>query len=155
MENIFVQQQIVDDFEQFTLVVCNLDQRASSVVSDIIMQPPPQQAYATLKTALILRCTKPVDQRITQLLYHEKCGDRSPSDFYWHLRAMVDPSVFSDTLLLDIWQQQLPPRVDLTLIAYEGWRLSELLQVADRAHSLLDSRAIVAADATTSANDTS
>ncbi|XP_049815543.1 uncharacterized protein LOC126262771 [Schistocerca nitens] len=155
MENIFVQQQIVNDLEQFTLVICNLDQRASSVVSDIIMQPPPQQAYATLKTALISRCTKPVDQRISQLLYHEKRGDRSPSDFYRHLRAMVDPSVFSDTLLLHIWQQQLPPQVGLTLIAYEGRPLSELLQVADRAHSLFDSRATVAAAATTSANDTS
>ncbi|XP_049794839.1 uncharacterized protein LOC126207402 [Schistocerca nitens] len=155
MENIFMQQQIVDDFLQFTLVICNLDQRASSVVSDIIMQSPPQQVYATLKTALILHCTKPVDQQITQLLYHEKPGDRLPSDFYRHLCAMMDPSVYSDTLLVHIWQQQLPLQVCSTLISYEGRPLSEMLQVADRAHPLLDSHATVVAAATTSANDIS
>ncbi|XP_049855496.1 uncharacterized protein LOC126336060 [Schistocerca gregaria] len=155
MENIFAQQQIVDDFEQLTLVICNLDQCASSVISDIIMQHPPQQAYATLKTVLISRYTKPVHQQITQLLCHEKNGDRSPSYFYCHLCAMVDPSVFSDTLLVHIWQQQLPPQLCLTLIAYEGRPLNELLQVADIPHSMFNSRSTVANATTTLTNDTS
>lgn len=153
LENIFTHQKITDDQEKFTLAVSNLDQRATSVVSDIILQPPRHQAYHALKTALITRCTKSPAQKLTQLLYHERRGDRSPSEYWRHLRSMVEVNLISNELLIHIWQQQLPSQVQLTLIAHEGQSLDKLLRIADRAYDTVGAAA-VASMASTNTEDT-
>lgn len=142
LENIFEQQHITEDCEKFTFAISNLDQRATAIVSDVILHPPLQQAYVTLKTSLIARCTKLPEQRISQVMYQEKRGERCPSDFWRHLRALVDASIISNKLLLHVWQQQLPQQVQLTLMAYEGQSVETLLQIADRACATLQSSMI-------------
>lgn len=79
-----------------------------------------------------------MDQRIQQALHTEKRGDRSPSEFWRHLRSLVDDNELPDETLQYVWRAQLPEAVRTTVALYDASDISLLLSLADKVYASLD-----------------
>jgi hypothetical protein len=115
---------------KFSHVVAQLSQQHAAEVEDIITFPPEQEPYTYLKSELIRRLSTSREQRVRQLLSHEKMGDRMPSQFLRHLKGLA-PDV-PDDFLPTIWASRLPPHVQAILAGQTEGSLDSASQLADR-----------------------
>jgi hypothetical protein len=74
---------------KFFCAISQLDHRYAEEVEDIIISPPEQDPYTTLRAELMRRLTPSGGQRIRQLLTIEEMADRKPSQFLQHLRSLA------------------------------------------------------------------
>ena len=72
---------ITTDPTKFGYALTAIGPRYTMEVRDIIMNPPAEQAYETLKTELIKRLSLSQEHKTRRLLEHEEIGDRKPSVF--------------------------------------------------------------------------
>jgi len=86
-------------------MISQLEYRQAADVEDIIVSPPTDEPYTTLKTELVRRLSSSRDQRVRQLLTHEEMADRKPSQFLRHLKSLA-PDV-PDDFLRSIWSSRL------------------------------------------------
>jgi len=84
-----------------------IDPRYTIEVRDIILNPPAERAYETLKSVLIKRLNLLQEHKTRRLLEHEEIGDRKPSQFLRHLRGLAG-NVVGDPILKTIWLSRLP-----------------------------------------------
>jgi hypothetical protein len=98
LEGQFALSSITQDATKFYYVISHLENKYAAEVEDVITNPPPTGRYEKIKAQLIRRLSLSEDQRVRQLLMHEKMGDRRPTQFLRHLRTLAGPSVLSDFL---------------------------------------------------------
>ena len=115
---------------KFSHVVSQLHQQHAAEVEDLITSPPEEEPYHRLKSELIRRLSTSREQRVRQLLSHEEMGDRKPSQFLRHLKALA-PDV-PDDFLRTIWASRLPPHVQAILAGQTEGSLDSASQLADR-----------------------
>ena len=114
---------------KFSYVVSQLHQQHAAEVEDIITSPPEEEPYDRLKAELVRRLSTSREQRVRQLLSHEEMGDRKPSQFLRHLKALA-PDV-PDDFLRTIWASRLPPHVQAILAGQtEGSLADGICEVA-------------------------
>ena len=67
---------------------------------DILTLPEndPSKTYTNLKSQLFGRLSASQDQKTRRLLEHEEIGDRTPSQFFRHLRGLAG-NIFPDSVL--------------------------------------------------------
>ena len=104
---------VTSETAQFNYVVSQLEYRHAAEVEDIIVSPPANEPYTTLKAELVRRLSSSRDQRARQLLIHEEMGERKPSQFLRHLKTLA-PDVPKD-FLRSIWSNRLPPHIPIIL----------------------------------------
>ena len=80
---------INNDLTRFHYVVGALDSSTCKEVASIIRQPPQQDAYLTLKNALIDAFGASQHQRNVQLLTLAGLGDRKPSALLRHIHSCL------------------------------------------------------------------
>lgn len=115
-ENHFRAAGITSEQTKYQHIVLNLEERYASEVEDIIVNPPAQTPYTTLKMELIKRVSLTEQQRVKQLLLGEELGDRKPSQFLRHLRSLAGASTaIGSDLIKTLWLQRLPPHVQAIL----------------------------------------
>jgi len=107
-----------------------MEYRHAAEVEDIIIAPPTDEPYTTLKTELVRRLSSSRDQRVRQLLTQEEMGDRKPSQFLSHLNSLA-PDV-PDDFLRSIWSSRLPPHIQTILAGQAEGNLDAASQLADR-----------------------
>ena len=81
VESQFTTRGISEEHTKFSYVVSSLAHDYAHEVRDILLSPPRDQPYATLKTQLVARLCSSEQKRIRQLLTEEQLGDRKPSQF--------------------------------------------------------------------------
>ncbi|KAJ1518939.1 hypothetical protein ONE63_011448 [Megalurothrips usitatus] len=114
-------------------VVAQLDSRMAAEVEDILTGPPEGQTYENLKKQLIARLSLSEERRINQLLAEEDIGDRTPSQFLRHLRALAGGSAaVNDAVMKRIWTRRLPSHVTAILASQPDLGLDKLAPLADR-----------------------
>jgi hypothetical protein len=101
---------ISSETTKFFHVISQLDHWCAAQMEDIIISPPEQSPYTTLKAELVRRLTSAREYRIRQLLTLEEMGDRKPSQFLRDLRSLVP-----DDFLRNIWSNRLPPNIQAML----------------------------------------
>jgi hypothetical protein len=111
-------------------VISQLEYRHAAEVEDLIISPPANEPYTTLKTELVCRLSASRDQRVRQLLTHEEMGDRKPSQFVRHLKSLA-PDV-PDDFLWSIWSSRLPTHIQTILSGQTEGNLDAASQLADR-----------------------
>uniref|UniRef100_A0A5S6QTJ0 Retrotransposon gag domain-containing protein n=1 Tax=Trichuris muris TaxID=70415 RepID=A0A5S6QTJ0_TRIMR len=89
----FRRSRITSDAAMFDHVVAGLEPDVATEVRDILIAPPAEQKYETLKKAIITRLTDSSSKRLQQVLHKEELGDRTPSQFWRHLQALADTTV--------------------------------------------------------------
>lgn len=123
--------RITQDRTRYDYVVAHLDARYANEVRDILANPPTDNLYEHLKTALIRRLSLSEEQKIRQLQSAE-LAERKPSQLLRHLRALAGNMQVQDSFLRSLWLQRLPPHAQAILQAQVKLPLDELAEIADR-----------------------
>jgi hypothetical protein len=121
---------VTSERTKFNYVISQLEYRHAAEVEDIIISPPEDEPYTTLKTELVRRLSSSRDQRVRQLLTHEEIGDRKLSQFLRHLKSLA-PDVLDD-FFRSIWSSRLPPHIQTILAGQAEGNLDAASQLADR-----------------------
>jgi hypothetical protein len=79
VEGSFALSNITQDSTKFYYVISQLDNKYAAEVDDVMTNPSPTGRYGRIKAELITRLSLPEEQRVCQLLMHEKTGDRLSS----------------------------------------------------------------------------
>ena len=125
----FRSRAITLDSTKFDYMVTALDNRTAAEVKAIICQPPPQNQYVALKTALISALGKSQAQKDNELF--SICGleDRKPSSLLKKIESLNNDA---DTLQRAFFLAQLPSQVRTILASQNFADLHELASTADR-----------------------
>ena len=134
VETAFDLQAISDPLIQFKVVVGALGPDIASEIRNIILNPPKENPFATLKTELQNSYGLSSRQRIGKLLSNEELGDRKPSAFLRQMLTLVDgPAKPDETFLKTLFLQRLPANVQTILaLAVDELSLEKLALQADR-----------------------
>lgn len=124
--------KITKDIDKYNYVITSLNVRIAQEVDDIILQPPRDDMYFTLKTAIIKRLSVTAEKRIRQILIDEELGDRTPSQFLRRLRSLVENIRIEDDFLKSLWLQRLPPTVQAILQCQPDIPLTKTAEMADK-----------------------
>ncbi|GFV87664.1 hypothetical protein TNCV_779481 [Trichonephila clavipes] len=96
------------------------------------MNPDPVEPYEKARTELIKRSGESSHQEIRKLLIGEELGDRRPSELFRVMRRRAESHSVPDDLMLELFQQHLPTRVQSILAAISPLTLEKAAEVADR-----------------------
>ncbi|KAJ0171422.1 hypothetical protein K1T71_001178 [Dendrolimus kikuchii] len=144
VESHFALSGISDDKTRFHFVISQLEHRFAAEVTDIIVSPPANSKYDTLKTELVKRLCHSREKEVKQLLTHEEMGDRRPSQFLRHLRQLAGPEV-PEEFLKTIWTSRLPTHVQTAIASQPRADLSSLADLADTVLDIVSSNPQTAA----------
>lgn len=89
VENKFRIHRITSEVRKHELLVEALPPQAMAEIRDILVGPPGDTPYTTVKQALLHRLVPPKHRRIQQLLCNEELGDRRPTQFLRHLQHLL------------------------------------------------------------------
>ncbi|XP_076665014.1 uncharacterized protein LOC143367262 [Andrena cerasifolii] len=142
LEAQFVIARITKDGTKFGYVVAQLDGKYAEEVEDIICNPPDTKKYNAIKTELIKRLSDSDKTRVRKLLETEEIGDRTPTQFWRHLKELAGSAVNED-FLTKMWKNRLPVKTQLVLAATSDKDGVKLAEIADRVHELPGERSRV------------
>lgn len=119
------------DKAKFSAALKGLDQDTLLQITDLINNPPTDNRYDKLKTAVIERLSDSKHKRVNKLLHELVLGDKKPSQLLREMRDITKDSI-SDDVLHSMWLSRLPPYIQPLLAASEDVGLNGLAVVADR-----------------------
>lgn len=122
--------KIRSDDEKFGLIIGALDPKTQIEVRDIILRPPSNFKYDTIKKEIIKRLGVSQDEKMRRLLEREEMGDRKPSQFFRHLQTLAGTNL-NDDMLRTLWLDRLPPHVRAILATQKSTPLNETTELAD------------------------
>ncbi|GFW59646.1 hypothetical protein TNCV_2756551 [Trichonephila clavipes] len=123
---------ITDSRTKFNYIIAHLPPEAATIIRDVIMNPDPVEPYEKARTELIKRSGESSHQEIRKLLIGEELGDRRPSELLRVMRRRAESHSVPDDLMLELFQQHLPTRVQSILAAISPLTLEKAAEVADR-----------------------
>lgn len=121
---------ITADQTKYYYVVSALNSETLSYVSDIVLTPPNEDKYATLKQRLVTEFSDSEHKRIKALLSELVLGDDKPSHLLRKMRTLGGTTV-GDDILKTLWLQRLPQSAQAILSVSEG-ALDKLSVLADK-----------------------
>ena len=129
VESQFSTRKITGDKTKFDYVVQSLDNSTAAEVESIIIDPPTEDSYEVLKTALNKAFGKSQARKDMELLTMGGLGDRTPTSLLRHMTSLnTDPQ----TLFRALFLSKLPLEVQTVLAASEETDISKLAEQADR-----------------------
>lgn len=130
----FAARRITSDLTKYHYVVSSLPPPIASEIRDLLLDPPAEKAYVTLKETLIRRVTPPESQRLHQLFHDTNLGDRTPSQLLRHMQLLRGETTNSvdGALFRELFLQKLPSSVRLVVEASEKKDLPAVAELADR-----------------------
>jgi hypothetical protein len=115
--------------------VGQLDQRSLEEVEDIICNPPTEGKYQKVKEQLIKRLWDSDAARVRKLLENEEVGDRTPTQFWHHLKTLAGNSV-DNNFLIEMWQNRLPSQTQRILMCISDRDMPKLAEIADQIYAI-------------------
>jgi hypothetical protein len=109
LDSIFRSAKVTTSAAKFHLVVGSLDTRMLTILQDLLRDPGPTP-FETLRARILEEFGDSERQRVQHLLENEQLGDRKPSHFLHHLRALAG-DLAADGLMKSLWLRGLPVRV--------------------------------------------
>lgn len=134
LEAQFALAKITCETTKFNYVVAAVDADILSSVSDIIVTPPTDTPYDTLKKRLIESHSESEDSKIRTLLQGVELGDSRPSHLLTRMRALAGNAV-GEPLLKSLWLARLPTTTR-SIVGALSEGLTQLATVADKIHDL-------------------
>lgn len=134
LEAQFSLAQITAETTKFNHVVAAIDADVLTSVSDILVHPPVERPYETLKQRLIDSHSESESSRIRTLLQGLELGDQRPSQLLTRMRALGGENV-GEPLLKSLWLGRLPGNTQSILAALNE-NLTQLAVIADKINDL-------------------
>ena len=117
----------------FAYVIAALQPKIAQEVRDLLITPPADQPYDTLKRELIQRTTATEQKCLHQLLISEELGDRKPSQLLRRMRQLLGESALQDPILRQLFLQRLPMKSQLILASSaDTVPIEQLATLADK-----------------------
>ena len=119
---------------KFDYVVSCLDPEFATEVRDLLLNPPAEEPYETLKAQLTKRTSASEQHRLQELLSTEELGDRIPSQMLRRIQQLLGDMAprMDATLLRELFLQHLPSNVRMVLTPSAGALDLDQLALADR-----------------------
>lgn len=133
---------ITCDLTMYNTVVAALDGDILGQVSDVIMDPPAEEKYKTLKNRLVERFSDSEAKRLKKLLADFSLDGRTPSQLAREMKLLAGNKV-SGEFLKTIWLNSMPQNVKAILSTMDG-DLEKLAQTADKVFEITEPNAIAA-----------
>ena len=92
-----------------------------------------EHTFNDIKVFLIQQFSKPLDQRLLELLNAPSLGEVKPSEFLNEARRAIKVEDMSDAVLCEILMTKLPQEVQTSLSIVSGCPMDEFARCADRA----------------------
>jgi hypothetical protein len=131
LDSIFHSAKVRTSVAKFHLVIGSLDTRMLTILQDLLRDPG-ETPFETLRARILEEFGDTERQRVQHLLEHEQLGDRKPSHFLHHLRALAG-DLAADGLMKSLWLRGLPTRVQELLTVVNNDNLDHMARVADKA----------------------
>jgi hypothetical protein len=96
---------------------------------------------------LIKRLTDSDAARVRKLLETEELGDRTPTQFWRHLKQLASNSV-DNKFLIEMWQNRLPRQTQRILMCISDRNMPKLAKIADQIHAIPVEKGYIAASST-------
>lgn len=125
---------------RFDHVIASLSPEFAVEVRDLLIRPPADTPYDTLKAELIKRTAASEQRKLQQLISGEELGDRKPTQLLRrmqqllgdHLGAAPDNNAF----LKELFLQRLPANVRMVLASADA--TTDLAKLADMADKIVE-----------------
>ena len=131
VESNFQLAGITCDLTMYNHVVAAIDPDTLSAVSDILISPPKENKYETLKKRLIQEYSQSETQKIRQLVSELQLGDEKPSHLLRKMRDLAGSSFNDEKFLKTLWLQRLPSEVQ-TILSVSSENVEKLATMADK-----------------------
>ena len=108
---------------RFDYVIASLSPEFATEVRDVILKPPTDHAYDTLKTQLIKRTAASEQRKLQQLFSGEELGDRKPTQLLRRMQQLVGDKLGTadnDSFLRELFLQRLSPNVRMILASSDS-----------------------------------
>ncbi|XP_072945700.1 uncharacterized protein [Epargyreus clarus] len=128
---------ITADITKYSHIIATIDKRVINEIEDIIMNPPAENKYETLKRELIGRLFTSEEQRVRRRLSDEELGDRKLSTFLGHIRSLAGTTLRDDYVLKQLWLRRLPTHVQAIFAAQAYLSVDKVSEVVDKIMELL------------------
>ncbi|XP_071477952.1 uncharacterized protein [Diadema antillarum] len=129
----FATPNITSDQTKHHHIVSALQPEIAVEVRDLIINPPVEKPYATLKAELIKRTTASEQRRVQLLLSDEELGDKKPSQLLRRMRQLLGERHLEEGIFKELFLQRLPPNVRVVLAAsVDAVSVDALSNLADR-----------------------
>lgn len=148
----FTTWKITSEKTKFAYVAGQLDHDIAERVADIILAPPEENPYSTLKSRLISELEESEQRQLRRLLEEITLDDRKPSVLLRELRSYANGKV-NDDFLKGLFIQRLPAHVRAILASLNECNLQTLANTADKI--LESSKSFEVAAVSTSSSESS
>ncbi|XP_015921516.1 uncharacterized protein [Parasteatoda tepidariorum] len=123
---------ITESKTKFNYCFAHLPPEVAAVVRDVIITPNAEDPFKKLKEEVIARCGETKSQEIRRLLSGEQLGDRKPSELLRTMQRRAESHEISDSLLLELFLNQLPQHVQSILAAIPSLNSTRAAEIADK-----------------------
>ena len=130
LDSQFFNAGITSDVTKYHTLVGAIESDVLACVSDIILQPPAENLYATLRQRLEDHYSDSEEKQLRKLLSDLELGDKRPSQLLREMRDLSGGKV-SDALLKSLWLQRLPTQIQAILTTSSD-DLGQLTTMADK-----------------------
>ena len=131
----FTTRGITASRTKFDYVVSSLSPEFTTEVRDLLLSPPGDQPYETLKRELTNRTSLSEQRRLQQLLTAEELGDRKPTQVLRRIQQLLGDkaTTMDESFMRELFLQRLPTNVRMVITpSAAALNLEELAQLADR-----------------------
>ena len=131
----FACRRITSQQSRFDHVVSSLSPEYAAEVRDLLIKPPTDNPYNTLKEQLTKRTTASEQRKLQLLFTSEQLGDSKPTQLLRRMQQLLGdrPGMMDETLLRELFLQRLPPNVRMVLASTpDGTGLEKLADLADK-----------------------
>lgn len=140
MESQFFNAGISQDATKYHTLVGSVESDVLNAVSHIIENPPKQNMYDTLKSALLAEFQDSEEKRLQKLLENVHMGDKRPSAMLREMRQLSSGKM-SEDMLKSLWFQRLPSTIKAVL-SVSSDSLDKLAVMADKINEQLDTSSL-------------
>lgn len=126
----FENSRITVDRTKYNMIVSAIESNILAQVSDLVLNPPEENLYESLKNRLLERFADSEQSRLRKLLSNLSVGDRKPSHLLREMRELAGND-FGIAAIKSLWLQRLSPQIQ-TILSISDDDLEKLASMADK-----------------------
>lgn len=136
----FTTRRITTQKTMFDHVISSLSPEIATEVRDLLLRPPTDNPYNTLKAELIKRTAASAQRKLQQLISGEELGDRKPTQLLRRMQQLLGDHLGADAdtnaFLKELFLQRLPANVRMVIASADV--TTDLSKLADMADKVLE-----------------
>ena len=124
----------------FDYVVASLSPEIAFEIRDLLIRPPTDNPYNTLKAELVKRTAASEQKKLQQLISGEELGDRKPTQLLRRMQQLLGDhlgaTAENNAFLKELFLQRLPANVRIVLASADD--ATDLQKLADMADKIVE-----------------